>query len=316
MAGKKHRALYENGYIAKSVRNTKVDELLPRAFSPNSSASVDKYEDLGLLHFTSKAAMKRYFNNVKGDKLEQYWKDYLHRDELIARGQYDIVKGEVAEKNYIKRLEQIAGVAKSKSRELNNIIKNLKSLPSNKKIALYSKLTEGILPALSDIYELGNTLSSAEQLEELQRNTGIDIGNLDTAKTKAKESLGETELKFKKAFDIINENYNAYNIIDEDTGVVYNYSEFKNTLKHSKQVWSREFGKIATTKNYTNAISADEVAMKELVINEYKERAEQLLKRGRPLIYLTKSGREYIPFVKREVSDEIIAAIKEKYNEE
>lgn len=299
--------LYKTSYVAKRVLDTNVDPLLKRQFSPNSSASLRTYEDLGLKHFNSKADMRKEFSNVKGKKLDKYWSEYKHRDELIARGQYLSLKASIAEENYIKRLEVVSGTSKRYSRELKNIINNLKRLPDNKKVELYGKLADGKLPSITMIYELEGAVSSADTLLDIESPLS------KAAEKEAKRVLGETESKFKKAFEVIGEEYFANMVADEETGEVFEYKEVKRRLKESTNIWAREFGKVMTKSNFTNIVGADSATLKEQVINVYKDRSERLIKKGRALIYVTKSGREYIPFVKREVSDKIIASLKEEY---
>lgn len=113
---------YEDSYIAESLKNIKVDRRLKREFPSLESdpfinaKRLELYERYGLHYYSSKEQFRETISKTNKTfwnrhNLEEYWKQYLHRDELLATGQYRKWLTEKFREQYMKEgLMRISGV--------------------------------------------------------------------------------------------------------------------------------------------------------------------------------------------------------------
>lgn len=115
------RDFYAQRQTSSNIYNMKVNmKLLNKKLS--TIKDIDKYLDeqykeLGIKRFASKSDMMQYIvdtgniNNVRmyQKTIDQRWKEYLHREDLIITGQYQYYKKNYYKTNYIAKLAE-AGI--------------------------------------------------------------------------------------------------------------------------------------------------------------------------------------------------------------
>lgn len=325
---KKTRAnYYKTGYTSEKFRDIPIDYSRSRMYEFELK---QKYTDLGLRYYRSKAEFMSKNPNLKA-KADEYWKQYKMRDELIARGQYEGARAMLYMNAHIKKLEELLGVAQGDNPVLSNIVHNLKQVP-------YEKLTDLIgissgergslttyLPNIGDIYLLEGTIPSKEASELL--GIGKDEFNVRQDKLladyqRAFEMAGiswdyedakysyntdndlsqrqeEYRVRQNKKRLRYNERYNTnltFSDFEDRRNIIENYKGKHNTALQ------QAFGLVqerTTNKVYGYPNTND---MRNIVLDYYKSHTKY--------IRTTKSGRQYVPFTKRSISDYIIKNLK------
>ena len=325
---KKTRATYyKTGYISEKFRDIPIDYSRARM---SDFELKQKYTDLGLRYYRSKAEFMSKNPNLKV-KADQYWKQYKMRDELIARGQYESARAMLYMNAHIDKLEELLGVAQGDNAVLKNIVYNLRQVPTNKLTDLIG-ISSGergslttYLPNIGDIYLLEGTIPSKEASELL----GIGKDEFNTRQDKL---LSDYQRAFAMAginwqyedtqFDIdarneMEQRQEEYRIRQNKKRARYNaryntnltYSDFedrRNIIEHYKgkhnTALQQAFGLVqerTTNKVYGYPNTND---MRNIVLDYYKSHTKY--------IRTTKSGRQYVPFTKRSISDYIIKNLK------
>ena len=317
---------YKTGYTSEKFRDIPID------YSRNRMSDFElkqKYTDLGLRYYRNKAEFMSKNPNLKA-KADQYWEQYKIRDELIARGQYESARAMLYMNAHIEKLEELLGIGQGDNLVLKNILYNLKQVP-------YEKLTDLIgissgergslttyLPNIGDIYMLEGSIPSKEASDLLaigkdefneRQNTllanykrafemagiqwqyedfNVNIGNNKIAIAQEEYRMHQNKKRLR-----YNDRYNAnlsYNDYLDRMNIIENYKGKHNTALQ------QAFGLVqerTTNKVYGYPNTND---MRNIVLDYYKSHTKY--------IRTTKSGRQYIPFTKRSISDYIIKNLK------
>lgn len=318
---------YKTGYTSEKFRDIPID------YSRNRMSDFElkqKYTDLGLRYYRNKAEFMAKNPNLKA-KADQYWEQYKMRDELIARGQYENARATLYMKAHIDKLEELLGVGQGDNPILSNIIYNLRQVPNDKLTDLIG-ISSGergalttYLPNIGEIYVLEGTIPSKEAgellgiygdefnsrqsdlLAKYQRAfemAGISWKYEDTLDPNAMpikplEETSEFVVKRNKAIMRYSKRHN-YNIgYDEYSDRIAIIDKYKS--KHATAL-QQAFGLVQerTTNKVYNYPDTNQ--MRNIVLDYYKSHTKY--------IRTTKSGRQYIPFTKRSISDYIIKNLK------
>lgn len=324
---------YKTGYTSEKFRDIPID------YSRNRMSDFElkqKYTDLGLRYYRNKAEFISKNPNLKA-KADQYWEQYKMRDELIARGQYESARAMLYMQAHINKLEELLGIGQGDNAVLKNIIENLKNVPADKLTDLIG-ISSGqrgalttYLPNIGDIYMMEGTIPSKEAGELLSigkdefnerqnkllsdyqsafRMAGInwiypDIPKYDddldpnAMPIRPLEETNEFIVKRNKAVMRYSRRHN-YNITyDEYSDRIAVLDKYKN--KYATPL-ERAYGIVQ--ERTTNKVLGypDTEHMRNIVLDYYKSHTKY--------IRTTKSGRQYIPFTKRSISDYIIKNLK------
>ena len=318
---------YKAGYISEKFSDIPID------YSRNRMSDFElkqKYTDLGLRYYRNKVEFMSKNPNLKA-KFDQYWKQYKMRDELIARGQYESARAMLYMKAHIDKLEELLGVGQGDSPILSNIIYNLKQVPNDKLTDLIG-ISSGergalttYLPNIGEIYVLEGTIPSKEASELLgigrdefnsrqsdllakyQRAfemAGISWKYEDTLDSNEKtniplEATNEFAVKRNKAIMRYSRRHNVNITYDEYSDRIAIIDKYKSKYATALQ---QAFGLVQerTTNKVYNYPDTNQ--MRSIVLDYYKSHTKY--------IRTTKSGRQYIPFTKRSISDYIIKNLK------
>ena len=145
----------------------------------NVALARKEYDRLNIRYFESQSDMFEYFlkynpNYWNTHNIDDYWRQYRHRDMLIASGQYEEYLANKYKRNYIKTLDKLAGLGGNNSL-VNNIVANLNRLTSSQLIDLFrardSKVNTAasrLMPDIAFVYTIMGTISRPKQaLEEM-----------------------------------------------------------------------------------------------------------------------------------------------------
>lgn len=144
-------------------------------YSGEISRAREEYSRLNLQFFESKEEMILFFNSHarnfwSNHSIEKYWKEYKHRDELIASGQYQEYVANKYRENYLKSLTNVD----RKSDLFNVISANLKKLTADQLIDLFgarlgsvTKPGKYIMPTISLVYLIQGVHERGRVDEEL-----------------------------------------------------------------------------------------------------------------------------------------------------
>lgn len=314
---------YKLGYVSEKLLNIPIDYGRSRV---SEFELKQRYSNLNLRYYKNKAEFIDKNPNLKY-KADEYWKQYKSRDELIARGQYETARAKVYMNAHIEKLEELLGLGQGDNAILRNIINNLKNVPDNNLTDLIG-ISSGergslttYLPNIGDIYILEGTIPSKEATE-LLGITGDEFNKRQS------DLLNQYKRSFELAgipweidevkygFDISNEQ-EQYRIRQNKKRVRYNrehnsnlsYGEFEDRLniisnfkgKHNTAL-QQAFGLVqerTIDKVYGYPNTND---MRDIVVNYYKTHTKY--------IRTTKSGRQYIPFTRKAISNYIIKNLK------
>lgn len=305
---------YKTSYVNRHILDYKIDYSIDRV---SNIELQDKYTNLGLRYYKSKEEFVMN-NNFKKDVIDEYWRQYQYRDELIARGQYSNARNKIYVDNIMKGIDRVVGDDDNYNPILDNIRKNLTRLKDNK---------------IVDLFNVGGINKNAISISAIYGLTGTY--GIDDNK-----SL-ELDKEFERAFKAIGENYIPYIedygpvIIDNDEHIISGYDnhyfdkDYERMLKRRSrrkgQVMSREQyavrGELAvhysnyndTIKAYVRALRSTKEYPSEVIISSNRDimlgRIAEIYQKHTDKIVTSKSGRRYIRFMKRTLSDSIIANI-------
>lgn len=330
---KKTRATYyKTGYVSEKFKDIPIDYSRDRM--PEFELK-QKYTDLGLRYYSSKAEFMSKNPNLKA-KADQYWEQYKMRDELIARGQYESARAMLYMKAHIEKLEELLGVAQGDNAVLKNIIENLRNVPAERLTDLIG-ISSGqrgalttYLPNIGDIYLLEGTIPSKEAGELLGigkdefntrqdkllsdyqsafRMAGIDWTFPDIPKDDNLEPNDMLTIPRREELDFVIKRGKAIRRYSKKYGVNISYDEYSDRIavldkyktKYATPL-ERAYGLVqerTTNKVYGYPNTND---MRNIVLDYYKSHTKY--------IRTTKSGRQYVPFTKRSISDYIIKNLK------
>lgn len=310
-------AYYKTGYTSEKFRDIPID------YSRNRMSDFElkqKYTDLGLRYYRNKVEFMAKNPNLKA-KADQYWEQYKIRDELIARGQYENARAMLYMKAHIAKLEELLGVGQGDNPILSNIIYNLKQVPNDKLTDLIG-ISSGergalttYLPNIGEIYALEGTIPTKEAGELLgiygdefnsrqsdllaKYQRAFEMAGISWKYEDTSEETSEFVAKRNKAIMRYSKRHN-YNIgYDEYSDRIAIIDKYKSKYATALQ---QAFGLVQerTTNKVYNYPDTNQ--MRNIVLDYYKTHTEY--------IRTTKSGRQYIPFTKRSISDYIIKKLK------
>lgn len=317
---------YKTGYTSEKFRDIPIDYSRSRM---SDFELKQKYTDLGLRYYRSKAEFMSKNPNLKA-KADQYWEQYKMRDELIARSQYESARAMLYMNVHIEKLEELLGIGQGDNLVLKNILYNLKQVP-------YEKLTDLIgissgergslttyLPNIGDIYMLEGSIPSKEASDLLaigkdefneRQNTllanykrAFEMAGIQWQYEDSNVNLGDNKIAIQQEEYRVrqnkkrlryNERYNAnltFSDYEDRRNIIENYKGKHNTALQ------QAFGLVqerTTNKVYGYPNTND---MRDIVLDYYKSHTKY--------IRTTKSGRQYVPFTKRSISDYIIKNLK------
>lgn len=290
------RSYFKSTYISSVFLKARIDTTRPMR-----QTTAGMYQRYGLRYYSSK---EEFYSNFKDKfstkKIETMWREYSHRDKLIATGQYKEIKAKNIIKSYIKSIKRITSMPADFSymKSLLNVEKNLlalNSISSDKVLDLFQSpnteySTSTLMPSFEELYALEGAISSYDSLEQFATD--------DYSKSSIKRDISDFERKVMMAFESIGVKYKVFyssDSVEQDITSTF--------LRTVPKYYRKEY--------YTGTISSSQA--RDILLETYKARSKKALERGKTIIYRTKAGREYIPFVKRSVSDEIIAALYASY---
>lgn len=305
---------YKTSYVNKHILDYKIDYSIGRV---SNIELQDKYASLGLRYYKTKEEFIKN-NTFKKDVVDEYWRQYQYRDELIARGQYSNARNKIYVDNIMRSIDRVVGDDDNYNSILDNIRKNLTRLKNNKIVDLFSVggINKNAI-SISAIYELTGTY-------DIDDNKSMEL-----------------DKEFERAFKAIGENYSPYiedygpAIIDNDERIISGYDinyfdkdyerMLKRRSKRKGQVMSREQYAVRselalqyglyddTTKAYVRALRSTKEYPSEVIISNDRDvmfdKIVKIYQRHSDKIVTSKSGRRYIRFMKRTLSDSIIANI-------
>lgn len=323
---------YKLGYVSDKLLEIPIDYSRARV----SDFELKKlYANLGLRYYSSKADFISKNPNLK-NKADEYWRQYKIRDELIARGQYESARAMLYMRAHIEKLESLLGVAQGDNAVLKSIIENLKNVPADKLTDLIG-ISSGergalttYLPNIGDIYMMEGTIPSKEAGELLS------IGK-DEFNERQNKLLSDYQSAFRMAginwiypdiprYDDLDPNAMPTRPLDETSEFVVkrNKAVMRYSRRHNYNITYDEYSdRIAVIDKYKNKYATpleraygivqerttnkvlgypDTEHMRNIVLDYYKSHTKY--------IRTTKSGRQYIPFTKRSISDYIIKNLK------
>ena len=138
------------------------------------SRAQEEYDRLNLTLYYSKEDMYVNFKKINSNfwtthDINKYWEQYLHRDELIATGQYQEIMATTFRDNYIKALSRIS----TRDPMINKIVANLKALSTGQLIDLFgardanvTKSNNYVMPVIGFVYEIAGIHGRPSSLEE------------------------------------------------------------------------------------------------------------------------------------------------------
>lgn len=321
---------YRQGYVSEKLMKIAINYGRKRI---SKKELKERYDNLGIRQYSSKKEFIEKNPNLKY-KADEFWEQYKYRDELIARGQYEVARATIYRNAHIEKLETVLGVSEGSDRVINSIIYNLRNLTDNELTNLIS-IKSGkrgdintILPNIGDVYKLAGTFQSTD----IQELLGLDNKEF-------KERQSDLYEKYRNAFAMagiswkeenydepLDPNYMPTRPLEETNEFIvkrnkavmrysrihnYNiaYDEYSDRINildkyKSKRATGLEqaFGLVqerTTNKVYGYPDTRD---MRNIVLDYYKSHTKY--------IRTTKSGRQYIPFTKRSISDYIIKNLK------
>lgn len=275
-----------------------------RWHNPKRDIARDEYARLELNYFGNKAAMKEHLQEYDNNfwnkhNLDDYWEQYLKRDRLIAAGVYEKARQEVYSDNYLTNAAMYMG----NDKDLKVITDNLKGLSVEEFNALTKPQADRdsvttALPSIQEFYGIASVKGQADAYEDF-------IGRF-------KRAFDEAGLKWKEA--PLKEDYIVDELTERDLGAYEQHKPeiFKQLLKSSPRtdVYARTLKTVyrSSPKNVRDAIARESSLDFEDIFSERREalnalrrKEEDLLARGKALIYVTKTGELYIPFVKKDI---------------
>ena len=209
------------------------------------------------------------------DKISSYWNEYLERDIMISNvsskgySQYEYARAGAFIDNYLSQLSNNIGMLYNEDTAIfQDLVNNLERLKKQDPVKLAQMLT-----MKSGKKTLGNILPSFEELYSLK---GVIEGgdNID-------DTLDEFSHRIKSGFKRFGVRFISGNDI------------YGKEIDRLERLGRKDIRQTLTK-------SSSEKLIKSSVKNYYK----RLVEKSPNLVKTTKTGRKYIMFVKREISDE------------
>ena len=324
---------YRQGYVSEKLMEISINYGRKRI---SNKELKERYNNLGIRQYSSKKDFIDKNPNLKY-KADEFWKQYKYRDELIARGQYEVARATIYRNAHIEKLETVLGVSEGSDRIINSIIYNLRNLTDNELTNLIS-IKSGkrgdintILPNIGDIYKLEGTFQS----NDIQELLGVDNKEF-------KERQSDLYEKYRNAFAMAGINWKEENNEENDDSLDPNAMPIRPLEETNEFIAKRNKTVMRYSRKHNYNISYDEYSDRINIIDKYKSKRATGLEQAFGLVqerttnkvygypdtrdmrnivldyyksntkYIrtTKSGRQYIPFTKRSISDYIIKNLK------
>lgn len=181
-----------------------------------------------------KNSKPKYF--WKNHDLDEYWSQYLYRDALLARGQYDEIRLDRYVKKYIDAVMAITG-----SDYTNSVISRITYNLSKLSLEEFSELSMISDPdnttkskLLPEVY-----LAYTIQLEQSDREDNVD-GTLGSVAHSKEQSVSDFEKRIIDAFSSLNKKY-EYIGIDEKGNEVTSKYYFEDTDRDTSRKIDRAY---------------------------------------------------------------------------
>ena len=340
MAKKRVKAkFYESGFVGNDIVN-KSHELVTsdtpvawteadaygegRRRNPRRDIARDTYARLGLNYFPDKDAMREELSTYDKSfwnhhNINKFWEEYLARDRLIAAGLYEKARQEVYTENYLRTAAQYMGDDKA----LEVIRVNLGKLTTKEFISLTKpqadrdKMTTA-LPSIQEFYALTSVRGQADYYEDIIKRfkqafqeAGVHWEDLPepeeepevvVATASQEYSYPDYEYDSGRTYEeILDDAEKSYKAAIETKYTGSRYAKvLRQAYKYSpKKVRQR----IAITGNENPRDIFDE---RKEALRALKLKEEDLLKRGKALVFVNKSGDLYIPFVRKDIAKDYL----------
>lgn len=309
---------YEDAFVGKDILK-KVKQLVtpstPLKFDsdivhgPNRGKSSqidiarDEYTLLDLNFFGDKTAMKEELESVdkkfwKTHNLDEYWEQYLEREKLIAAGLYEKARQEVFTENYLRTAEEYMGSTEA----LDVVRKNLERLTPEEFVSLTRPqgdrdTSTSALPSIQEFYPLSGVALGHDYYEDIISRfkkafseANITWKNFETKKEEAELStVPVTSKRILVAREFKSGSYKS------------NYGKtFKTIFRQTSLAGREKILETATISNRT-VFTEQEDALKALKVRE-----DELLSKGRALVFINRNGDYYIPFVRKDIAKEYL----------
>lgn len=317
---------YYNKRIAelKAKMDTNPQNFISSPYLPNEIEIIkQEYQRLNLRFFASKEDMYTYFKKGNANYWEthnfnDYWRQYKHRDELIASGQYEELLAYNYRENYIKSLKSL-GI---NNPLVSNIIANLNKLNVAQLMDLFKKPSTKVtdpsrtaMPVISFVYETAGVLrrGNSEEQNELVRSIKqafMDVG-LDYDTTIGTESTAYEEIAKKKyskyiarqiAPEQLPDILETMDILRTDVAETLGEGSIARFNKTALFTYARLLNYAERAKYSPQQV--DTYAKRQIILEGMRK---MIRKTG---LRMNKRGEYYVPFYSKELVNELLNDLK------
>ena len=278
-----------------------------RVAVPQFATAREEYRRLGLEFVASKAELKETLSAThpkfwEAHNLDEYWEQYLQRDKLIAAGLYEKAKQEV----YFEKYMEVAAIMIGDSAPLEDIAEHIAKLTPEQFSAVTKPSGDKntyttAFPSIQELYLVAGVYSDSEHYEDFASRVKKAFSEANIPWEQ--QPVIEDEDDIIQAEKRIESNYQRYNIITKDkTKLKSTYGRtLKTIFKSSPSKVREQIAMGVDIDTVTDTFKERKEALRALHLKE-----QDLLRRGKALVMVSKYGELYIPFVRKDIASDYL----------